>query len=100
MFTYINDNFLHAPSTDLSRDVVKNLVVIMSAQATETFLERMTEERKGPGIKARVCAQAASMYHTLLEDSKDFVTKGWWPRAWSLLLQVRPQPRSSSVQRE
>src|SRR6266545_530602 len=40
MLTYINENFLHAPSTDLSREVVKFLINIILAQATEIFFEK------------------------------------------------------------
>ena len=89
MWGYISDNFLHAPSTDLSREIIKTLVGIMTAQATEVFLERMTEEKKGAGLKARVCLQASALYSGMQEESKDFVTKGWFSRAWSLLIQVR-----------
>ncbi|EGG03704.1 uncharacterized protein MELLADRAFT_37880, partial [Melampsora larici-populina 98AG31] len=87
MFTYINDNFLHAPSTDLSREVVKVLVQLMIAQATEVFVERMTEEKeKKPfGLRARVSTQAAFLYGSILEDVKDLVTKGIFERSWMWL---------------
>ncbi|KAH9815986.1 BRO1-like domain-containing protein [Melampsora americana] len=90
MFTYINDNFLHAPSTDLSREVVKVLVQLMIAQATEVFVERMTEEKeKKPfGLRARVSTQAAFLYGSILEDVKDLVTKGIFERSWTWLVQA------------
>lgn len=90
MFTYINDNFLHAPSTDLSREVVKVLVQLMIAQATEVFVERMTEEKeKKPfGLRARVSTQAAFLYGSILEDVKDLVSKGIFERSWTWLVQV------------
>jgi hypothetical protein len=91
MFTYINDNFLHAPSTDLSREVVKVLVQLMIAQATEVFVERMTEEKeKKPfGLRARVSTQAAFLYGSVIEDVKELVNKGIFERSWTWLVQVR-----------
>ncbi|PLW36226.1 hypothetical protein PCANC_20378, partial [Puccinia coronata f. sp. avenae] len=91
MFTYINDNFLHAPSTDLSREVVKVLVQLMIAQATEVFVERMTEEKeKKPfGLRARVSTQAAFLYGSVIEDVKDLVNKGIFERSWTWLVQCK-----------
>lgn len=88
MFTYINDNFLHAPSTDLSREVVKVLVTLMVAQATEVFVERLTEEKKGAGLRARVSTQAASLYGGIVEETKELVSKGVFDRSWTWLVQV------------
>lgn len=89
MFTYINDNFLHAPSTDLSRDVVKVLVSIMTAQATEVFIETMgPATTKGAGLRAKLCWQASSLYSGIVEEVKECVTKGVFIREWSLLIQV------------
>lgn len=91
MFTYINDNFLHAPSTDLSREVVKVLVQLMIAQATEVFVERMTEEKeKKPfGLRARVSTQAAFLYGGIIEDVKELVNKGIFERSWTWLVQCK-----------
>lgn len=90
MLTYINDNFLHAPSTDLSRDVVKFLVGIMLAQATEVSFEKLIDEKKsGSAFNAKVAAQAASLYNGLTEDVKDFYGKGIFDRNWVSLIQVR-----------
>ncbi|KAI7297856.1 BRO1-domain-containing protein, partial [Hortaea werneckii] len=50
MFTYINENFLHAPSTDLSRETVKTLISIMLAQAQEVFIEKQVFDQKKPGL--------------------------------------------------
>ncbi|GAA95080.1 uncharacterized protein L969DRAFT_568587 [Mixia osmundae IAM 14324] len=89
MFTYINENFLHAPSTDLSKEVIKALVELQLAQATEIFFGKMTEEKKGVTLKARVCAQAAHLYQGLLEQAKDLVAKSIFDRTWWILLQVK-----------
>jgi tyrosine-protein phosphatase non-receptor type 23 len=88
MFTYINDNFLHAPSTDLGRDLIKILVSLMTAQATEVFLERMNEEKRSPGLKSKICAQIASLYNSIIEDVKENVGKGYFDRSWLVVVQV------------
>lgn len=89
MLTYINDNFLHAPSTDLSREVVKFLVAVILAQATEVFFEKCTDEKKGAALVSKVGAQAASMYTALVEHVKEFMGKGIFDRNWVTLIQVR-----------
>jgi hypothetical protein len=98
MLTYINDNFLHAPSTDLSRDVVKFLVGIVLAQATEVFFEKLIEEKKSqPAFNAKVAAQAAFLYSGLTEEVKEFYGKGVFDRNWVTLLQVRISSPCSSI---
>jgi hypothetical protein len=89
MLSYINENFLHAPSTDLSRDVVKFLVDVILAQATEVFFEKCTDEKKGNALMSKIAAQAAYMYTTLTEDVKEFMGKGIFDRNWVTLIQVR-----------
>ncbi|SGY19128.1 BQ5605_C014g07568 [Microbotryum silenes-dioicae] len=91
MFTYINDNFLHAPSTDLSREVVKVLVGLMSAQAIEVFIETMGPSAavtKGAGLRAKLCMQASMAYANVIEEVKEWVTKNVFIREWSLLIQA------------
>ncbi|KAK0469268.1 BRO1-domain-containing protein [Desarmillaria tabescens] len=89
MLTYINENFLHAPSTDLSREVIKFLVSLILAQATEVFFEKCTDEKKGIVLVSKVGAQAASMYNSLTEEVKEFMGKGIFDRNWVTLLQVK-----------
>jgi hypothetical protein len=89
MLTYINENFLHAPSTDLSRDVIKFLVNLILAQATEVFFEKCTDEKKGSALVSKVGAQAAAMYTSLAEETKEFIGKGIFDRNWVTLIQVR-----------
>lgn len=88
MLTYINENFLHAPSTDLSREVVKFLVTVILAQATEVFFEKCSDEKKGSTLVSKVGAQATSMYTSLVEEVKEFQGKGIFDRNWVTLLQV------------
>ncbi|KIK68316.1 hypothetical protein GYMLUDRAFT_80796 [Collybiopsis luxurians FD-317 M1] len=89
MLSYINDNFLHAPSTDLSREVIKFLVAVILAQATEIFFEKCTEEKKGAALVSKVGSQAASMYTALAEQVKEFMGKGIFDRNWVTLIQVK-----------
>lgn len=99
MFTYINDNFLHAPSTDLSRDVVKLLVGIMKAQATEVFIETMGPgSAKGAGLRSKLCHQAALLYGAVVEEVKEFVGKGVLIQAWSLMIQSKAKHFASQAQ--
>ena len=88
MLTYINDNFLHAPSTDLSRDVVKFLVGVTMAQAHETLFEKCLDENKAASLVAKIGAQTAFMYTGLCEEVKEFMGKGIFDRNWVTLLQV------------
>jgi len=96
MLSYINENFLHAPSTDLSREVIKFLVDIILAQATEVFFEKCADEKKGNALVSKVAAQTASMYTTLVEDVKDFMGKGIFDRNWVTIIQVRYATLSTS----
>jgi hypothetical protein len=90
MLNYINDNFLHAPSTDLSKDVVQFLVKIMLGQATEAVFEKCIQEKKlGNALLAKIAAQAASMYVALSEEVKEFFGKGVFDRNWVTVIQVQ-----------
>lgn len=89
MLTYINENFLHAPSTDLSREVVKYLIDIMLAQAHEVFFEKCRDEKKTPGLIAKVVAHTAALYSALVENVKEFQGKKIFDNNWVTLLSVR-----------
>ncbi|GAA5937686.1 uncharacterized protein JCM15063_002089 [Sporobolomyces koalae] len=90
MFVYINDNFLHAPSTDLSKEVVKILVGLMTAQAIEVFIETMgPATAKGAGLRSKMSMQASAAYAAIVEESKEWVTKGVFLKEWSLLIQTK-----------
>lgn len=93
MLTYINENFLHAPSTDLSKDVVKWLVDVELAQATEVFWEKTLEEKKGGSLVARLACQASVLYGRLAEEAKEWITKGVFERSWGHLVQVRTESK-------
>ncbi len=89
MFSYINENFLHAPSTDLSRDTVKTLITLMLAQGQEVFLEKQVVDGKKVGLLAKLASQAAFLYAQALDGVNDNVTKAIFERVWLLVVQVR-----------
>lgn len=88
MFTYINENFLHAPSTDLSRETVKTLINLQLAQAQEVFLEKQITDQKKIGLLAKLAAQAGYLYSQALEGVQENVTKAIFEKVWLLLVQV------------
>ncbi|KAK1051057.1 bck1-like resistance to osmotic shock, partial [Friedmanniomyces endolithicus] len=98
MFTYINENFLHAPSTDLSRETVKTLISIMLAQAQEVFIEKQVVDRKKPGLLAKLAAQAAYLYAQAVEGVQDNVSRAIFERVWLLMVQVKQHHTASLAQ--
>ena len=98
MFTYINENFLHAPSTDLSRDTVKTLIAIMLAQGQEVFLEKQVADGKKVGLLAKLASQAAYLYTQAAEGTQENVNKAIFERVWLLVTQVKANHMSSVAQ--
>lgn len=98
MLTYINENFLHAPSTDLSREVIHLLIGITMAQATEIFTETLVEGKKSPALVCRSANQAASMYAALVDEMKEFQGKGIFDRNWLYILQIKAKLFASLAQ--
>lgn len=98
MFTYINENFLHAPSTDLSRETVKTLISIMLAQAQEVFIEKQLMAEKKPGMLAKLTAQAAYLYAQAVEGVQENVNKGTFERVWLLVTQLKQHHMASLAQ--
>ena len=98
MFTYINENFLHAPSTDLSRETVKTLIAIMLAQGQEVFLEKQMTDGKKVGLLAKLASQAASLYAQATEGVQDNVNRSVFDRSWLHLVQVKTNYMSSLAQ--
>jgi hypothetical protein len=88
MFTYINENFLHAPSTDLSRETVKTLIHIMLAQSQEIFLEKQIADKKKIGLLGKLAAQAGYLYVQAQEGVQDNVNRGIFEKPWLLMVQV------------
>lgn len=98
MFTYINENFLHAPSTDLSRETVKTLISIMLAQGQEVFIEKQVVDKKKPGLIAKLAAQAAYLYAQAVEGVQENVSKAVFERVWLLVTQIKQHHMASVAQ--
>ncbi|ORY48912.1 BRO1-domain-containing protein [Rhizoclosmatium globosum] len=82
LFAYINDNFLHPPSVDLSRESVKALETLMLAQAQELFVEKCLVENKQGQLVAKLSAQAALLYGNAKDALSDDALKQQINRAW------------------
>lgn len=89
MLTYINENFLHAPSVDLGREVVHFLIGLLMAQSTEVFTEKLISEKKLPTLVCRSANSAAGMYATLVDEMKEFQGKGVFDRNWLYVIQIK-----------
>jgi hypothetical protein len=95
MFTYINENFLHAPSTDLSRETIKTLISITLAQGQEVFLEKQVGDGKKPGFLAKLASQAAYLYSQAGEGVQENIAKGVFDKLWSPVIQTKSAHLSS-----
>src|SRR5277367_377503 len=89
MFTYINENFLHAPSTDLSRETVKTLISITLAQAQEVFLEKQIRDGKKSGLLAKLASQAHFLYSQAKEGLQENFAKGVFDVSWTKLVAIK-----------
>ncbi|KAH8592920.1 BRO1-like domain-containing protein [Bisporella sp. PMI_857] len=98
MFTYINENFLHAPSTDLSRDTVKTLIQIMLAQGQEVFLEKQISDGKKVGLLAKLASQAGYLYAQAVEGTQENVNKAIFEKVWLLVVQIKSNYMTSLAQ--
>ncbi|CAG8611923.1 5826_t:CDS:2, partial [Paraglomus occultum] len=99
MYAYINDNFLHAPSTDLSREVVKLLSQLMLTQAQECFLEKSIGAKKTSSVLiAKLAAQAGWSYGNIVENMTEFVNKSIFDKSWLSVCQIKHKYISSVSQ--
>ena len=98
MLTYINENFLHAPSTDLSREVIKFLIGVILAQGNEVFLEKCISEKKSPILISKLASHVAYSYTSLSEEVKDFMGKGILDRNWVTVIQAKAKYLTSVTQ--
>ncbi|KAI8919290.1 BRO1-like domain-containing protein [Powellomyces hirtus] len=89
LFLYINENFLHAPSLDLSRDSIKTLHDLMLGQAQECFLEKVLLEKKQGALVAKLAAQAAHVYQQVADGFVNEAIRAQIDRAWIELTKVK-----------
>ncbi|OLL23756.1 Vacuolar protein-sorting protein BRO1 [Neolecta irregularis DAH-3] len=92
IFHFINDSFLHAPSTDLSKEMTSMLSLVMLAQAQEVFLEKTVADGKKSGMLAKLASQAASLYMEAL--SSEGIKSSMIPKHW---LSLAKQKYTSSL---
>lgn len=83
LLNFINDNFLHAPSADLSREMVKMLSSVMLAQAQEVFTEKQIRDSGKSSIVAKLAAETASLYHNANETLTELVIAGNIDSVWA-----------------
>ncbi|KAI7904258.1 BRO1-like domain-containing protein [Cokeromyces recurvatus] len=99
MFQYINDNFLHAPSEDLSRETVNMLSELMLAQAQECFLESSIREKSKDGLIAKLASHTAWVYGNLVDGLGDALTRGvGLDKSWITLCQVKQKYYAATAQ--
>ena len=98
LLNFINENFLHAPSTDLSREVVSLSGKLMIAQAGETFLEKCISEKKPVAIVCKMCQSVAQSYSSLQEDAKEFQGKGILDKNWVNVFAIKAKHFASLSQ--
>lgn len=90
MFEYINDNFLHAPSLDLSKETVHFLAELMLAQAQECFVENSIREKKKDGLIAKLASHAVWVYSNLVDDLQESTNKGLMvDKSWLSMCQIK-----------
>ena len=98
LLNFINENFLHAPSTDLSREVVSLSGKLMIAQAGETFVEKCISEKKPIALVCKMCQSVAQSYAALTEDAKEFQGKGIIDRNWINVFGIKAKHFASLAQ--
>lgn len=98
MFTYINENFLHAPSMDLSRDCVNTLINIMLAQAQEVFLEKQIHDNGKAKTMAKLANHAGMLYHQATEGCQQNAQKGVFDKSWTAMCYTKQLLMDSKAQ--
>jgi len=87
-YNYINENFMHAPSTDLSRESIIVLSTVMLAQAQECFVEKTIADGKKSSIVAKLAAETAYLYHTAFDTLVANKLRDHFDGVWSQVAQV------------
>lgn len=91
VFSFIVENFLHAPSTDLSQDTVKAFTKLMLAQAQETFVMRfLSDSNSKPSMIAKLAKAASNLYKTAGDSLLEILQKqSWGNKSWHQFCQVK-----------
>ena len=107
MFTHIHDNFLHAPSDDVSKNCVQTLSSLMLAQAQEVrdfchsrliaansvfrqcFWEKAVMDRLKPSMVAKLASSVCRLYQTALDSATSKLPAGYLDPSWVTTMQVK-----------
>lgn len=89
VFNYINENFLHPPSKDLSPASINILRDLMLAQAQECFIEKVVgfDGKKG-ALVSKLSQKCAEMYESILQALANVELKGQFESSWTELAKV------------
>ncbi|ODV81530.1 vacuolar protein-sorting protein BRO1 [Suhomyces tanzawaensis NRRL Y-17324] len=77
VFQFIQENFLHAPSYDLSQPTIRFLVKLMLAQAQEIFVMKVISgdlEQKKNSLISKLCRSTASHYEECFKMIRELDT--------------------------
>jgi hypothetical protein len=79
---FINDNFLHPPSIDLSRESINLLVTLLLCQAQECFIQKLGLENKQGMLVSRMSKQLTESYKTIRDlivaEDLGGQFESWW----------------------
>lgn len=89
LYSYISENFLHAPSVDMSRDSIRALTDLSLAQAQECFIEKAVMEKKKPALIAKLAAHAAHGYSATMDGLSNEDIKTQFDKQWLELIKVK-----------
>lgn len=85
MLDYVRDNFLHAPTSDMSEEATKLLSALCLAQASEVFVEKSIADKKSAALISKLAAHTGAAYAGVLE-SANMATSVAMPTAVTVLL--------------
>lgn len=87
VFKFISENFLHAPSEDLSGKTMAFLVPLELAQAQESFLLKVLDENGKVSLISKMAQSCSVFYSTALEKFEPLEEFG--ESSWSNILQYK-----------
>ncbi|KAJ1963887.1 bck1-like resistance to osmotic shock, partial [Dimargaris xerosporica] len=98
MLQFIGENFIHAPSEDLSANTLRVLQQLMLAQAQECFLERCLQEMKKDTLIAKIANQNAWMYTNVVENMSECFKNRAFEEQWLTVCQIKQRYYQAAAQ--
>ncbi|KAI9197132.1 BRO1-like domain-containing protein [Polychytrium aggregatum] len=89
LLDFIDKNFLHAPSKDMSNASVKTLVSLLLTQAQECFVEKLLSEGKSGNLVAKLAAHITHAYRSVLEGFSDESLEDQFPSNWTDIVTIK-----------